>query len=337
MQVQQNIALAPYTTFKIGGSARFFVAVKTVEELKESLDFARDQNLATLILGGGSNVLISDDGFDGLVIKIEIKNGITVDKTSVAASAGESWDDLVAFCVENGLWGIENLSGIPGTLGGAIVQNIGAYGAALSQVLTLVAVYDTRHQQVKMLSVEECKFGYRGSIFKEEEGRYIILAATLRLVSSPTPNISYKDLQTRFKDSSVDIKAIRDAVLEIRKAKFPDLTVEGTAGSFFKNPIVPLAEAKALQARYPDLPLFEMPETTDIKVPLGWFLDYKHGVIDLRDVRVGGARMFEKQFLVLVAERNTSANDVQELVRVVQKKVFDELHITIEPEVKVIS
>ncbi len=336
MQVQQHIALAPYTTFKIGGPARYFVVAETIEDVKQSLDFARDQNLATLILGGGSNVLISDQGFDGLVIKIEIKNGFTVDKISVAASAGESWDELVEFCVGHDLWGIENLSGIPGTVGGAIVQNIGAYGAALSQVLTLVAVYDTRDEEVKMLSVAECKFGYRGSIFKEEEGRYIILAATFRLSSSPTPNVSYKDLQARFNDSSIDIKAIRAAVLEIRKAKFPDLSVEGTAGSFFKNPIVPLAEAKALQEKYPDLPLFEMPETTDIKVPLGWFLDYKHGVIDLRDVRVGGARMFEKQFLVLVAERNTSARDVKELVNTVQKKVFEELKIKIEPEVKIV-
>jgi UDP-N-acetylmuramate dehydrogenase len=336
MQVLENVALASYTTFKIGGPARFFVAVQTVDELKEALAFANGKSLSMFVLGGGSNVLISDEGFDGLVIKIEIKNGITVDGTSVAASAGENWDELVAFCVQRGLWGIENLSGIPGTFGGAVVQNIGAYGAALSQVLTLVAVYDTVDNQVKMLSVEECAFGYRGSIFKEEEGRYIVLAATLRLSSSPTPNISYKDLQARFSDSSIDIQAVRAAVLEIRAGKFPDLSVEGTAGSFFKNPVLPFAEAKALQERYPDLPLFEMPETTDIKVPLGWFLDFKRGVMDLRDVRVGGARMFEKQFLVLVAERNTSAKDVKELVTTVQKKVFDELKIKIEPEVKIL-
>lgn len=333
MQFLENIALAPYTTFKIGGLARFFVAVKTVDELAESLDFARDQNLATLILGGGSNILISDDGFDGLVIKIEIKNGITVDKTSVAASAGENWDELVAFCVENGLWGIENLSGIPGTLGGAVVQNIGAYGAALSQVLTLVAVYDTTETRIKMLSVEECKFGYRGSIFKEEEGRYIILAATLRLVSSPTPNVSYKDLQTRFKDSSIDLKAIRNAVLEIRAGKFPDLAVEGTAGSFFKNPIMSQEEANVLKQTYPEMPLFSMPETNGIKVPLGWLLDH---ALNLRGYAVGGARLFEKQALVIAAAQGTSAHEVKELVNTVQKKVFEELKIKIEPEVKIL-
>ncbi|MBY0472759.1 UDP-N-acetylmuramate dehydrogenase [Patescibacteria group bacterium] len=335
MEFQENIALAPYTTFKIGGLARYFVVVKTVAELVESLDFARDKKLATLILGGGSNMLIPDEGFDGLVIKIEIKNGITVDGTSVAASAGENWDELVAFCVDRGLWGIENLSGIPGTLGGAVVQNIGAYGAALSQVLTLVAVYDTKNNQVKMLSAQECAFGYRGSIFKEEEGRYVVLAATLRLSSTPAPNISYKDLQARFASGgqTPTLQEIRGEILSIRNRKFPDLSVLGTAGSFFKNPIMSRADAEVLKEKYPDMPLFSMPETEGVKVPLAWLLD---NALHLKGYAVNGARLFEKQALVVAATRGTSAQDVKELVHVVQKKVFDELKIKIEPEVKIL-
>lgn len=333
MRPQENIALAPYTTFKIGGPARYFVFARTIDELIEALTFAKEKSLPVFVLGGGSNVLISDEGFDGLVIKIEIKNGITVDGTSVVASAGENWDELVALCVARGLWGIENLSGIPGTFGGAVVQNIGAYGAVLSQVLTLVAVYDTTVGQIKMLSVEECNFGYRGSIFKEEEGRYIVLAATLRLSSSPTPNISYKDLQTRFNDSSIDINAVRGAVLEIRAAKFPDLSLEGTVGSFFKNPIMSHADAEILKEKYPDMPLFSMPETDGVKVPLGWLLDH---ALNLKGFSVGGARVFEKQALVISAEQKTSAHDVRELASLIQKKVFEKFQIKIEPEVKII-
>ncbi|OGC87953.1 UDP-N-acetylenolpyruvoylglucosamine reductase [Candidatus Adlerbacteria bacterium RIFOXYC1_FULL_48_26] len=333
MQLQENIALAPYTTFNIGGLARFFIAVKTTDELAGALSFAKEKSLPVFVLGGGSNVLIPDEGFDGLVIKIEIKNGITVDGASVAASAGESWDELVAFCVERGLWGIENLSGIPGTLGGAVVQNIGAYGAALSQVLTLVAVYDRTHSQIKMLSVEECKFGYRGSIFKEEEGRYIVLAATLRLSSSPTPNISYKDLQTRFADSSIDIDAIRNAVLDIRKAKFPDLSVEGTAGSFFKNPLLSKSEADALSLQYPAMPFFPTPEASAVKIPIAWLM---HHALHLHGMSEGGARLFEKQILVIVAQHHAPSGDVKKLAERVQKKVFEEFKIKIEPEVKIL-
>lgn len=340
MQLQEHIALAPYTTFNIGGPARYFVEAHIIDELKESLDFARSNNLATLVLGGGSNVLISDEGFSGLVIKIALQGSFEMQEQGgevrVRALAGDSWDALVAFCVERGVWGIENLSGIPGSVGGAVVQNIGAYGAALSQVLVSVQVLDTNNLEIKNLTIEECAFGYRGSIFKKEEGRYIVLSATLKVLPAPQPNLSYKDLVTRFADKAPTLQEIREAVLEIRKAKFPDLTVEGTAGSFFKNPILPKAQAESLQAQYPELPLFTLAESTDIKVPLGWFLDYRHGVLDMRDVRVGGARMYEKQFLVLVAEKHTSAKDVRELASLVQKKIFDELKIKIEPEVKIL-
>ena len=332
MQFEENIALAPLTTFCLGGPARFFVTAKTLEDIQQSLDFARDKNLPVFILGGGSNVLVGDEGFVGVVIKIELK-GVEQNDTALTAGAGESWDALVAYAVENTLWGIENLSGIPGTVGGACVQNIGAYGAALSEVLESVEVFDTHEQKIKTLSKEDCNFGYRGSIFKTEEGRYIVLHATLKLSVSPKPNVSYKDLAARFNDSSMDLQAIRNAVLEIRRGKFPDLNVEGTAGSFFKNPIMSQAEANELKERYPDMPLFLMPETSGVKVPLAWLLDK---ALSLHGTRVGGARLFDKQALVIAADRNASAHDVKELASFVQKKVFEELKIKIEPEVKIL-
>jgi len=335
MQIEEHIPLGPLTTFKIGGPARFFARVKTTEELQEALAFAKEKNVKLFILGGGSNILVDDAGFDGLVIKVEI-TGVEEQGNVCIAGAGESWDALVLRAVEKKLWGIENLSGIPGTVGGAVVQNIGAYGQVLSQTLEWVDVYDTVVGQEKRLSKEECKSGYRDSLFKHEPGRYVVLRAAVELSTTERADVSYKDLAARFAGSTPTLQEVREAVLAIRAAKFPDILVEGTAGSFFKNPIVPLAEAKALQATYPELPLFPLPESADVKVPLGWFLDYRHGVLDMRSVRIGGARMYEKQFLVIAAERGTSSADVKTLVALVQKKIRDTLNVDIEPEVTMI-
>ena len=335
MQIQENIPLAPLTTFGIGGPARFFALVENVEELEESLDFARDRQLKVFVLGGGSNVLVGDKGFDGLVIKIEIK-GIEEVVGLCVAGAGERWDALVEYSVQKNLWGIENLSGIPGSVGGSTVQNVGAYGQALSQTLEWIEVYDTYARRVLRLAKSDCAFGYRRSIFKESDGRYIVLRVALKLSATGTPSVSYKDLREMFLERSPPLQEVRDAVLEIRAKKFPNTRQEGTAGSFFKNPILSAAKAEALQAKYPEMPLFALPESTDIKVPLAWFLDYRHGVMDLRGVVVGGARMYEKQFLVLVAEKNTLAEDVKKLAVLVQKKVRETLGVEIEPEVKII-
>lgn len=335
MIIEENIPLGPLTTFGIGGNARFFVRVKSIEELKESLNFARDKKLTTFVLGGGSNVLIDDAGFDGLVIKIELR-GVEEKEDTLIAVAGESWDALVERAVAKGLWGIENLSGIPGTVGGAVVQNIGAYGQALSETLEWVDVYDTVAEEERQLTKTEYQSGYRDSIFKKEPGRYVIVRAALELRKNGKPVMSYKDLAERFKDQMPTLSQIRTAVLEIRANKFPNLRDEGTAGSFFKNPILPEAEARTLQAKYPNMPIFPLPESKDIKVPLGWFLDYRHKVIDARGLKVGGARMYEKQFLVLVATKGSSSRDVKTLASIVAQKVKDICGIDIEPEVMVL-
>ena len=332
MQIHEHIALGDLTTFGIGGPARFFVSVQTVDDIREALAFANEKKLGVFILGGGSNTLVSDKGFDGLVIKIELQ-GIEQNEQTLTAAAGESWDGFVAFAVKNNLWGIENLSGIPGTVGGAVVQNIGAYGAALSQTLQSTHVFDSVEQKIKTLLAGDCQFGYRSSIFKKEEGRYVVLSATFKLSQSPTPNISYKDLAARFNDSSIDVRAVRDAVLEIRKGKFPDLSVEGTAGSFFKNPFLSSKEADALRALYPEIPLYTSPDEVGTKVPLGWVFDH---VLHAKGTSVRGVRLFEKQALVIAAHKGASAADVKELATEIQKKVFDALKIKIEPEVKIL-
>ncbi|MDO8548130.1 MAG: UDP-N-acetylmuramate dehydrogenase [bacterium] len=336
MIIKENISLAPLTTFHIGGPARYFVAVKNLDELKESLAFAKAKKIRVLVLGGGSNVLIPDKGFDGLVIKIEI-GGVELQKNSqktlLIAGAGESWDVLVQKSVAENLWGIENLSGIPGTAGGAVAGNIGAYGQALSQTLLWTEVFDTVSGEIKKINNAECAFDYRDSFFKHDEGQYVILRVAFTLSTTPAPELSYTDLRERFSGVSTDIMPIREAILTIREGKFPDIRFEGTAGSFFKNPIVSKAEAGALKERYPGISVFEMPETSGIKIPLAWLLDK---ILNLRGLTIGRARLFEKQPLVIVAEKNCTAGDVQKLSEEVEKQVKEKIGITIEREVQII-
>ena len=328
MTIEEHVPLAPLTSFYIGGPARYFIRVKTVEELRQSFDYARDQNLATLILGGGSNILVSDAGFDGLVIKIEIK-GVEKEEEMLIAGAGESWDGLVERAVREGLWGIENLSGIPGTVGAAPVQNIGAYGSEVKDTLAWVEVFDTQGGQVARLQNTECGFGYRASRFKKEPGRFVVLRAAFQLKKNGTPNASYRDLlyAERF-----NLSEIRAEVLEIRAGKFPDLKKEGTAGSFFLNPAVSAQKAAALVQKYPGLPNF--PARQGRKLSLAWMLD---NVLRVKGLSVGGARLYEKQPLVIAASRGTSASDVVALAEKVSQLVRDKLKITIEPEVKIIN
>lgn len=336
MEILEHVPLAPLTTFNIGGSARYFITAHTVEDIQAGLKFATENAQSVFILGGGSNLLVDDNGYDGLVIKIELK-GVETEKAATGviciAFAGERWDELAAKTCKEGWWGIENLSGIPGTVGGAVVQNIGAYGAALSEVLQWAEVLDTKTGEVRKLSAKDCAFGYRDSIFKHQPN-LVMLRAAFALATTPKPNTSYKDLARFFNDSSVDIGAIREATLAIRKGKFPDLSVEGTAGSFFKNPIVDAAQAQVLKERYPEMPLFAMPETSGVKVPLAWLLD---NVLKLKGARVGGARLYEKQPLVVVARQNTFSSDVKALAAKIKREVQEKINIEIEEEVKILQ
>lgn len=273
-------------------------------------------------------MLVPDEGFDGLVIKIEIQ-GVERQGTTLIAGAGESWDALVERAVAEDLWGVENLSGIPGTVGGAVVQNIGAYGAALSEVVEWVEVYDRQDEHVLTFSADECGFGYRDSVFKRTD-RYVAVRVALQLYPDGAPNASYKDL------SDIDgcsLPQIRQKVFGIRAQKFPDLSQEGTAGSFFKNPILLPDEAGQLSHTYPDMPLFTMPETAGTKVPLAWLLDH---ILGLKGYSIGGARLYERQPLVIVAKRGASSHDVEALAQFVEKKVKEIFFIELEREVRVI-
>ncbi|MEK7613240.1 MAG: UDP-N-acetylmuramate dehydrogenase [Patescibacteria group bacterium] len=333
MSIEEKVPLAPYTTFHIGGPARFFARVRSVEELRKSLDFARDTKLATLVLGGGSNVLIDDAGFDGLVIKIELR-GITEEDSMIIAGAGEEWDALVSYAIQKKLWGIENLSGIPGSVGGAVAGSIGAYGQAVAQTIAWVEVFDRDSGVVEKKNKAECAFGYRESIFGGPHAPLIILRAAFALHTVPKPELSYKDLKLRFADAAPSLAQIRETVLAIRKTKFPDLSEEGTAGSFFKNPIVRADEAEKLKKIYPEMPLFAIPEAEGVKIPLAWLLDR---VLDLKGMRIGGARLFEHQPLVIAVDTQASSHDVRMLAEHVKALVKEKFQIEIKEEVRMIT
>jgi len=328
MKIEENVPLSDLTTFHIGGPARYVATVTSVDELAEALDFSQGKGLDFKILGGGSNVLASDDGFDGSVIHTALR-GIEFDGATVTVGAGEEWDALVAQSVAHGLWGLENLSGIPGSVGGAIVGGIGAYGASVGEHLAWVETFNTQTRQVERFANADCQFGYRDSVFKHRP-ELVVVRVAFELSAEPAPNVSYKDLATRFTDSSLDLSTILAAVLAIREGKFPDIKLEGTAGSYFKNPIVGESDAKVLREKYPELPLFAMPEVSGYKVPLAWLLDR---VLGLKGASVGGARLFERQPLVIAASKGCSATDVHALATMVKKECKEKLFLDIEEEV----
>ncbi len=330
---KQREPLAPYTTFGIGGPAEYFATVRTAEELRARIKDAHEHLLPVTILGGGSNVLVSDSGVAGAVIRIEI-DGITAtdegDSVLITAGAGEVFDDLVAYTVAHGYWGIENLSAIPGTVGATPVQNVGAYGIEIGEYIESVEVIDLRDFSMRTLTRDECAFGYRDSVFKHEAGEsYVVTQVTIRLSQTAAPQLAYKDLAARFAESEPTQAEIREAVIDIRSKKFPNWEVTGTAGSFFKNPIIPDAQYRELLNRYPELPGFLQVDGS-VKVPLGWILDK---VLSLRGTRVGNVGAYEGQALVIVNYGNATAAEVEIFAANVAHNVYEDTGIKIEWEV----
>ena len=329
--IEEHVPLAQFTTFKIGGLARFFCTVTDEGQLLEAVQFSKDQKIRILILGGGSNVLISDEGFNGLVIKMEIET-MTTNDLVVSAGAGIMWDDLVANTIEQGLFGLENLSAIPWTVGAAPVQNIGAYGAEVSGVIQTVRALDTTTLKFVELANEQCAFGYRDSIFKRQKGRYIITRVDFRLSKVGNTNISYKDLRIYFegKKTAPSPVEVREAVINIRWNKLPDWKLWGTAGSFFKNPVVSAQKYAELKETYPDMPGF-LEQSGMFKIPLGWILDK---VCNVKGMNKGNVSVFEKQALVLVAKPGAHSSEVMELAHELMHCVKEKTGIEIEGEVE---
>lgn len=337
LEIKEKVNLAPYTTFGIGGPAEYFAVVESEDELM-ALVGERYQSIT--VLGGGSNVLIDDAGIKGLVIKNEIKGVTSVisgDQVLVTAGAGEDWDGLVALTVKEGWWGLENLSAIPGSVGATPIQNVGAYGVEIASLIKSVRVFDIAQGLFRDFTNEECVFGYRDSFFKTEAGRMMIVTkVTYSLSLVPAPKLHYKDLAARFAletdSNNISQTAIRDAVIEIRAGKFPDWKQIGTAGSFFKNPVIDKVQYESLVAQYPGLPGYPEKEGK-IKVSLGWILD---NICDVKGLREGNVGLYEKQALVLVNFGGATALQIKSFADKIRDEVFKKTQIEIEMEVRVL-
>lgn len=341
--IEENIPLRDFTTFHIGGSARYFAVVNNISELKEAIHFSKNNKIPFWILGGGSNVLISDQGYPGLVIKNEIKKKEIIDDlVTVAFGSGENWDEAVEFTVAHNLTGLENLSGIPGTVGASPVQNIGAYGSEIKDTLSQVKVLNTETNEEEIFTNEQCQFAYRHSIFKKiEYKKYIITEVSFKLNkytegNKDKLNISYKDLNNYFlehKDIPVSLRNVREAVLEIRKGKFPNTLEFGLAGSFYKNPIITEEKYRELTLTYQNLPNYAAGDGL-VKIPLAWILDH---VCQLRGYRVGNVGLHKDQPIVLVNYGGATKEEIINFSNQIKKNVKEKIGIEIEEEVEMIK
>ena len=331
--------LANHTTLGVGGPAARIVHAKTEEELISAVRAGDESNTPLLILGGGSNVLISDAGFSGTVIKVETTgNSFEIDACrggTLTVSAGADWDEFVQFTIEKGLANLESLSGIPGTVGGAPIQNIGAYDHEVSEVIARVRTFDRKLKEVKTFTASQCGFGYRSSIFKDEPERYVILDVTfqLRLGEESLP-IGYAELAKELGaeiGARVAITKVRDAVLKLRGAKGM-LLGHGikSAGSFFMNPILERSAAEKLPSEAPRWP---MPDGR-VKTSAAWLME--HAGVNKGD-QLAGAQISPKHVLALSNAGDATAKDLIELARSAQEKVRAKFGIVLQSEVQLVG
>ena len=338
MKIIENYRLTSLNSFGVEAKCRYFAEVTHNDELIELLEKYPPQLMPHLLLGGGSNILFTSD-FDGLVIKIATK-GIrvcrtTADEILLEVSAGEDWDELVKFCVENNWGGLENLSGIPGSVGSAPIQNIGAYGAELKDSFDSLSALDKDTGNFVTLSKEQCRFGYRDSIFKREfKSRYAILAVTLKLsVRNHVLNMTYGAIGQNLQEMGVQspgINDVRNAILNIRQSKLPDPKVIGNAGSFFKNPVMSMEHFQHFIERNPGASWY--PDGDRYKIAAGWLIEQA----GWKGYRENDAGVHSKQALVLVNYGNATGKEILQLSHKVIASVYEKFDILLEAEVNII-
>ena len=341
MTIQENISLKPFNTFGVDVTAKKFVSVNHVYQLQEILK--KEKNI--FLLSGGSNMLLTRN-IDQLVVHINMK-GITLDDENeeyvfITVNAGEDWHDFVKWCISKNYGGLENLSLIPGCVGTCPIQNIGAYGVEVKDVITKVETLEIISGKKIDFSNEDCQFAYRNSVFKNElKGKHIITSVSFKLSKKNHQlNTEYGAIETELKNENIRIPTIKDisnAVIKIRKSKLPDPNKIGNSGSFFKNPIISSKQFKKLQDKYPAMPFYEFDSLelnrTDIlyKIPAGWLIE----TLGLKGKRFGDCGVHEKQALVLVNYNNAHGNDIFNLAKKIQKKILDTFEIALEIEVNV--
>ena len=334
--MKTNVSLQPYNSFGFDAVAKQFVEINEVSELQTLIESGELQQHKTLIISGGNNILFQNKVFDGLVVYINTK-GIEIlreDENDVVirAQAGEDWPDFVRFCVGKGWHGVENLAHIPGKVGAAPVQNIGAYGMELKDSFLSCDAMDLATGETKVFTKDACHFGYRESVFKNElKGKFVITSVDFLLKKNAPLHLEYGNIKTYLEQNGITnptLQQLHDAICAIRDAKLPDVKQIGSCGSFFKNPVIEREQFKALQKDYPNIPHYNEPDGK-VKVPAGWLIE-QAGWKGWRDEHVG---VYDKQALVLVHYGGGKGQDIVELAHKIQDSVEAKFGIRINPEV----
>lgn len=332
-------SLEEYNTFGVEAHAYGLSRIKENQDLIEAFKFLKRENLPHLALGGGSNVLFVDD-FQGWVLKNEImgKQILREDEEFVdlTVGSGENWHDFVLWCLDRGFYGLENLSLIPGSVGAAPIQNIGAYGIEVKQFISKVEGFDLEGR-FQTFDNRECEFGYRESVFKLKYlDRFFITSVTFRLYKTPKLNLEYGPIRAELNKlgiASPSAKDVSDIVIGIRRSKLPDPKEVGNAGSFFKNPVVQKSVFQKLSAEYPEMPHYRSGDPDKIKIPAGWLIE-KAG---WKGQAHGAAGVHKNQALVLINLNGASGAQIRELSQKIQSDVMQKLGIQLEPEVRMIA
>ncbi|MDB5003351.1 MAG: murB [Mucilaginibacter sp.] len=338
LQIQQNVSLKNFNTFGVEANASFFAEINHEDELVELFMDPQWQQTQRLVIGGGSNLLLIND-FDGLVIRINIRgieHRINHNQVYIEAGAGEVWNDLVNFCVMRNYAGLENLSLIPGSVGASPIQNIGAYGVELKDVFHSCKAFEISTGQFKTFSKQDCKFGYRESVFKSElKGQYIIVSVKFELSLIPNVNLRYGAIEQELQNRGIitpTIKDVSQVVSHIRVAKLPDPSTIGNAGSFFKNPVITVAEFEPIQNKFPEIVNYPAGDGF-IKLAAGWLIEqcgWKGKVI-------GNTGTWKNQALVLVNHGGATGEEVYNFSSQIIDSVYTKFGVSLQREVNIIN
>ncbi|NML71208.1 UDP-N-acetylmuramate dehydrogenase [Chryseobacterium sp. RP-3-3] len=337
--MQENFSLKPYNTFGVDVNAKYFIEVHTIEELKNAINYSKDHDLPVLFLGGGSNILLTKD-FEGLAIKLSLKGieqeDLNENEVLVTAKAGENWHEFVMYSLKKNYGGLENLSLIPGNVGTSPMQNIGAYGTEIKDIFVGCTVLDLENIELKTFNLEQCHFGYRDSIFKQEgKGKYVILEVSFKLTKKNHHiKTEYGAIKTELDHLGITHPTIQDvskAVINIRQSKLPDPKVTGNAGSFFKNPTIPLAQFEDLKQKFEHIPGY--PNGDVVKVPAGWLIEQ----CGWKGKQIGNAASHQLQALVIVnATGNATGKEIYNFSTQIINSVKEKFGIELEREVNII-
>ena len=337
MNIQKNYSLLPHNTFGMDVKASVFIEYESVEELKDLLGQSSLVEGTWLHIGGGSNLLFTKD-YPGMILHSAIKGfevvGENDEEVLVRAGAGEVWDDFVAYAVEKGWYGAENLSLIPGEVGASAVQNIGAYGVEAKDLIVKVETIEVATGKERVFENEECGYAYRESVFKHAlKGKYIVTHVIYRLSKKASYRLDYGNVRSELEKRGCELtlENVRQTIIDIRESKLPDPQVQGNAGSFFMNPIVPRPLFEELLSQYPSMPFYEV-DAERVKIPAAWMIDQ----CGWKGKQLGRAGVHNKQALVLVNSGGATGQEIIALSEEIQRSVFDKFGVRIYPEVNFI-